>query len=68
MPTPFGDLLVVRDMILIYLGKAGNNLRKRLGEKELCHKRSATFFRSLGAVLGYRPPTGSLTGAKKGSR
>lgn len=64
LPAPFGDLLAARDTTLIYLGKAGDSLRKRLGEEELRHKRAATFFRSLGAALGYRPPAGSLAGAK----
>jgi hypothetical protein len=64
LPAPFDDLLARRETTLIYLGKAGDSLRKRLGEEELRHKRAATFFRSLGAVLGYQPPAGSLAGAK----
>lgn len=64
LPAPFDDLLASRSSALIYLGKAGDSLRKRLGEEELRHKRAATFFRSLGAVLGYQPPPGSLSGAK----
>ncbi len=64
LPVPFGDLLAARETTLIYLSKAGDSLRKRLGEEELRHKRAATFFRSLGAVLGYQPPAGSLVGAK----
>jgi len=63
-PAPFDDLLASRSSALIYLGKAGDSLRKRLGEEELRHKRAATFFRSLGAVLGYQPPPGSLSGTK----
>jgi ADP-ribosyl-[dinitrogen reductase] hydrolase len=64
LPAPFGKLLAKRDTTLIYLGKAGDSLRKRLGEEDLRHKRAATFFRSLGAVLGYWPPEGSLANAK----
>lgn len=35
-------------------------MRKRLWRQELHSKGHATFFRSLGAVLGYVPPKGSL--------
>ena len=45
---------------IIYIGKASTSLRERLWEEELNHRRAATFFRSVGAVLGYLPPKGSL--------
>ena len=45
---------------IIYLGIATTSLKKRLMEQELRHLKPATFFRSLGAVLGYRPEPGSL--------
>jgi hypothetical protein len=44
---------------VIYIGKAANNdggLRQRLALQDLQHKGGpSTFFRSIGAVLGYRP-------------
>lgn len=64
LPAPFETILAERDTTLIYLGKAGDSLQERLCEEELRHRRKATFFRSLGAVLGYRPPAGSLIGQK----
>lgn len=64
LPAPFGAIILGRGTTLIYVGKAGDSLQQRLCEEELRHKRKATFFRSLGAVLGYRPPAGSLKGQK----
>lgn len=66
LPAPFSSILAERKTTLIYIGKAGDSLRRRLCEEELRHKRRATFFRSLGAVLGYRPVPGSLAGRKNG--
>lgn len=59
LPSKFGK---VRDDGIIYIGQASKSIRKRLWEEELNHNRPATFFRSLGAVLGYLPPKGSLAG------
>ena len=47
---------------LLYIGKASVSLRERLWEEELHHARPATFFRSIGAILGFRPEKGSLYG------
>lgn len=58
-PSKFGK---VRDDGIFYIGQASKSLRERLWEEELNHNRPATFFRSLGAVLGYLPPKGSLAG------
>ena len=58
LPAKYGK---VREDGVIYIGKA-DNLRERLWEEELSHKRPATFFRGIGAVLGYLPPKGSLIG------
>jgi hypothetical protein len=60
MPQPYADLLRERRTGLIYIGKAEESLRRRAYEEELRHRRAATFFRSLGAALGYLPPSGSL--------
>lgn len=59
LPSKFGK---IREDRIIYIGIASNSLRKRLWEEELNHKRAATFFRSIGAMLGYLPPKGSLYG------
>lgn len=48
---------------IIYIGQASKDLKNRL-QSELRSKGNGTFFRSLGAVLGYRPPKGSLVGKK----
>jgi excinuclease UvrABC nuclease subunit len=45
---------------IIYIGK-GDNLARRL-DQDLRATGHATFFRSIGAVLGYRPPHGTLIG------
>lgn len=58
LPVKYGK---VRDDGIIYIGKAGS-LRERLWEEELNHRRPATFFRGIGAVLDYLPPKGSLIG------
>lgn len=47
---------------LIYLGIASGSLRRRLVRQDLRHESPASFFRSLGAVLGFRPKKGSLAG------
>ena len=59
-PKDFGT---IRKDRIIYIGKAENStLRKRLWEEELNCRRPATFFRSIGAMLGYLPLKGSLAG------
>lgn len=59
LPSPFGDYLDEKGTTLIYLGK-GNSLNERLVEQDLRHQKPSTFFRGLGAILGFRPPAGSL--------
>lgn len=50
---------------LIYIGKAdGQTLRKRFYNQELNALGHGTFFRSIGAVLEYRPPKGLLANKK----
>ncbi len=51
----------IREDGIIYIGEA-DVLRERLWEEELNHKRPATFFRGIGAILGFLPPKGSLAG------
>lgn len=45
---------------IIYIGKASGSLRKRFWGQELNATGHGTFFRSIGAVLGYTPEPGSL--------
>ena len=59
LPARFGK---VREDGIIYIGQASKSLKERLWEEELNHRRPATFFRSIGAMLGYLPPKGSLVG------
>lgn len=60
-PKEYGNL---DENGIIYIGIATKSLRERLWEEELNHKRAATFFRSIGAMLGFLPPKGSLIGKK----
>lgn len=60
----FRDELISRGHNLLYFGIASKSLRERLWRQELNHERPATFFRSLGAILGYRPIKGSLVGKR----
>lgn len=49
----------------VYIGKAKDQtLKERLYEQELNAIGHGTFFRSIGAVLGYRPEKGSLANKK----
>lgn len=59
LPDPFAEILAARPSRLIYLGKA-TSLESRMLRNELRGRGHGTFFRSIGAVLGYRPPAGSL--------
>lgn len=61
LPAKFGK---VREDGIIYIGQASTSLRQRFWRQELNHIGAATFFRSIGAMLGYMPPKGSLVGKK----
>jgi hypothetical protein len=57
----YQNQLDTRNHRIIYIGKAeGQTLRKRLLGQELKAQGHGTFFRSIGAVLGYTPEKGSL--------
>lgn len=60
LPEPFGTILLERGHDILYIGIASENLYKRFLNQELRAKGHGTFFRSMGAVLGYKPPKGSL--------
>lgn len=65
LPAPFSDLIRARDTHLIYLGIAEKSLFGRLVKQDLHQlKGASTFFRGIGALLGYRPPLGSLVGKR----
>ena len=60
----FKTELIKRKSNLLYIGIAETSLFVRLFEQELMHQKTATFFRAIGALIGYRPSTGSLSGKK----
>ena len=59
LPAKFGK---VREDGIIYIGQASTSLYQRFWKQELNHHGAATFFRSIGAMLGFLPPKGSLAG------
>ncbi|CAI7652381.1 unnamed protein product [Penicillium discolor] len=63
IPEPFQSHLNDRATRVIYVGRAEKQtLLYRLLGNELRARGNGTFIRSIGAVLGYRPPFGSLAG------
>jgi len=60
LPEIIRNDLTRRNETLLYIGKTGKSLRKRLWGQELHAQRPATFFRTMGAILGFRPSKGSL--------
>lgn len=62
LPNGFADLSLQRGHDLLYIGVASRSLSTRFVGQELRARGHGTFFRSLGAVLGYRPEPGSLIG------
>lgn len=64
LPEKYQRILSKRFHNIVYIGKAeGQSLFDRL-QQELRATGPGTFFRSIGAVLGYFPPLGSLKGKK----
>lgn len=63
LPEAFATHLNNRNHNILYIGIATTSLRQRIGQ-ELWAEGHGTFFRGLGAVLGYRPPAGSLINKK----
>ncbi len=60
LPIPFSQHLKSRNHNIIYIGIASQSLQRRFLNQELRANGHGTFFRSIGAVLGFRPETGSL--------
>ena len=57
IPEPYRAVAEHRVSTLIYLGEAtGQTLQQRFLRNELRGRGHGAFFRSIGAVLGYRPP------------
>ena len=65
LPDTFSEALNKRRHNLIYIGIASKSLQTRMLDNELRGREHGTFFRSLGATLGYLPPKGSLKGKSK---
>lgn len=64
LPEKYQKILTKREHKIIYIGKAeGQSLFDRL-QQELRATGPGTFFRSIGAVLGFLPPYGSLINKK----
>ena len=61
LPPPFDKLLADRGHNIIYIGIASTSLKRRFLGQELRAMGHGTFFRSMGAILGFRPAKGSLT-------
>ena len=64
LPKVFSNELKHREHNIIYIGKASQSLKRRLLNQELRAKGHGTFFRSIGSVLGYKPPRGQLVHKK----
>lgn len=64
LPKPFNTFLADRQHNIIYIGIATESLNRRFLNQELRANGHGSFFRSIGAVLGHRPPKGSLTTMK----
>lgn len=62
LPEPFKSHSEKRGHDLMYVGIASQSLSRRFLSQELRARGHGTFFRSIGAVLGFRPLPGSLTG------
>lgn len=58
----FSNVLSHRNHTIMYIGVASESLRKCFLDQELKAKDHGTFFRTIGAVLGYLPEVGSLIG------
>lgn len=64
LSEPFRSYLYERQHNILYIGIATQSLRQRFLNQELRAIGHGTFFRGIGAVLGFRPPKGSLVDKK----
>ncbi|MBQ0768938.1 MAG: hypothetical protein KBT58_06570, partial [Bizionia sp.] len=58
----FSNVLTERNHTVMYIGSALKSLQEEFLNQELRAQGHGSFFRSLGAVLGYSPEAGSLVG------
>ena len=59
LPERFAQEAMTRPIpTLLYIGKADVSLVQRVWREECQHRRPGTFFRSVGAMLGYKSPKG----------
>jgi hypothetical protein len=64
LPVPFSTYLTYYNHNILYIGKATQSLKTRFLGQELRATGHGTFFRGIGAVIGFRPPQGSLVDYK----
>lgn len=64
LPRAFQEAMTKKDHQFVYIGIASQSLKKRMLNQELRAKGHGTFFRSIGAALGYLPPFHSLKDKK----
>lgn len=64
LDTVFSNVLTERNHNIIYIGMTSKSLQKQFLGQELRAKGHGSFFRNLGAVLGYCPEAGSLMGKR----
>ncbi|WP_346235914.1 GIY-YIG nuclease family protein [Niabella insulamsoli] len=64
LPLIFMQILIKKDYDILYIGIASKSLYKRLLLQELRAKGHGSFFRSIGAILGFTPSRGSLARKK----
>jgi len=62
LPKQLKEEIENQDLTIIYIGKAERKSLKNRLEEECRGKRHGTFFRGIGALLGLKPPKGSLIG------
>ena len=60
LPYPFAKELESRKHNILYIGVASQSLRRRMLQQELRAIGHGTFFRSIGAIFGFKPKKGSL--------
>lgn len=60
LPAEFRKQQIERGHNILYIGIATTSLKSRFLNQELRARGHGTFFRSVGAMLGYTPPKGSL--------
>lgn len=62
LPQPIQRIFEQKSLRIVYFGKAEDQTLSKRIEQELYAKGHGTFFRGIGAVLGFTPEPGSLVG------